>query len=424
MPDTRIVNLARRRSRLLGDWLCDPTTGGPLAGHDHAAVDAVAGAGKSTAIVRGTARAAALGARIAVTAGTNDQVRDLATRIARAGVPVCHLAAADQLHPAPPHRLTTTADETVAARAQVVVATVHKLGSVERWHPGVLGRFDVGELDESFQVRTDPLVLWGLGLADRWGFIGDPGQIRVFTRLPATPFPGPDDPVQSVVESSRAQGADHGELVFDWTWRLPPSAAAVLPVFYGHPADAVTTQADRAMVLGPRRLARGLERAIDSVWARAATQGWGFLEHLQTPAAVGGHEFGDWPVDQIAGCFGDDLDARHRHDHTRLPNEFSHSHSHLQRDPIRGGEQAFDRLNPDYGVPADERSRYGRQGVRDREVALALGVRAAVHDSRQNDPNPVIWQPGQDYRMADAIQRARAQPTRNRWGPERTGPER
>jgi hypothetical protein len=24
------------------------------------------------------------------------------------------------------------------------------------------------------------------------------------------------------------------------------------------------------------------------------------LEHLQTPAAFGGHEFGDWPVDQIA----------------------------------------------------------------------------------------------------------------------------
>jgi hypothetical protein len=51
-------------------------------------------------------------------------------------------------------------------------------------------------------------------------------------------------------------------------------------------------------------------------------------------------------------------------------------------------------------------------------------VRVAVHDSRQNDPNSVVWQPGQDYRMADALQRARAQPTRTRWGPERVGPER
>jgi hypothetical protein len=51
-------------------------------------------------------------------------------------------------------------------------------------------------------------------------------------------------------------------------------------------------------------------------------------------------------------------------------------------------------------------------------------VRVAVHDSRQNDRNPVIWQPGQDYRAADAIQAARAQPTRTRHGPERVGPER
>ena len=81
-------------------------------------------------------------------------------------------------------------------------------------------------------------------------------------------------------------------------------------------------------------------------------------------------------------------------------------------------------LNPDYGVPADQRSAFGRQAVRDREAALALGVRVAVHDSRQNDRNPVIWQPGQDYRAADAIQQARTQPTRTRHGPERFRPER
>jgi hypothetical protein len=91
---------------------------------------------------------------------------------------------------------------------------------------------------------------------------------------------------------------------------------------------------------------------------------------------------------------------------------------------IRDLERAFDRLNPDYGVPADQRSHYGHQAVREREAALALGVRVAVHDSRQNDPNPVIWQPGQDYRIAEAIHAARAQPTRTRQGPERTGPER
>jgi hypothetical protein len=151
----------------------------------------------------------------------------------------------------------------------------------------------------------------------------------------------------------------------------------------------------------------------------------GLLEHLQTPAILGGHEFGDWPVDHIATGFGGDLHARHRHDHTHLGDQFGHRHTEIRRaDPERDAEEAFDRLNPAYGVPADQHSHYGRQAVRDREAALALGVRVAVHDSRQNDPNPVIWQPGQDYRMADAIHAARHQPTRARWGPERTGPER
>jgi hypothetical protein len=95
-----------------------------------------------------------------------------------------------------------------------------------------------------------------------------------------------------------------------------------------------------------------------------------------------------------------------------LTHEVHDAHPDLQRDVIRDAEQAFDRLNPEFGVPAGQHNPYGRQDVRDREAALALGVRMAVHDSRQNDPNPIIWQPGQDYRAADAIQAARHQLTR------------
>jgi hypothetical protein len=90
----------------------------------------------------------------------------------------------------------------------------------------------------------------------------------------------------------------------------------------------------------------------------------------------------------------------------------------------RAAEEAFDRLNPEFGMPADRTDHIGHRDVGQRERALALGVRVAVHDARQNDPNPAVWQAGQDYRMADALQRARAQPTRTRWGPERTGHER
>ena len=148
------------------------------------------------------------------------------------------------------------------------------------------------------------------------------------------------------------------------------------------------------------------------------------LEHLQTPAAWGGHEFGDWPLDQIADGFGGDLDARHRHDHTRLTHVFGHTHPEVRRDAVREAEQTFDRLNPDYGVPADTHNPHGRQAVRDREAALALGTRVAVAASRENDPNPLMWLAGQDYRAADATRTAHRELVRSRRGPQRLGPER
>jgi hypothetical protein len=86
-------------------------------------------------------------------------------------------------------------------------------------------------------------------------------------------------------------------------------------------------------------------------------------------------------------------------------------------------EQAFDRLNPDYGIPADTQDPHGRHALRDREAALVLGTRVAVATSRENDPNPVMWLAGQDYRAADAVRTARLE-SRRRHGPERLGPER
>jgi hypothetical protein len=146
------------------------------------------------------------------------------------------------------------------------------------------------------------------------------------------------------------------------------------------------------------------------------------LAHLQTPAAFGGHEFQDWPVQEVARNLGGDLDRLHTTDHTHLARELRHRHP--GRDGVRDAERAFDQLNPDYGVPADRTDRIGHRDVHQRERALALGVRVGVHDSRQNDPDPVIWQPGQDYRAAAAIHTARRELVRARHGPERVGPER
>jgi hypothetical protein len=101
--------------------------------------------------------------------------------------------------------------------------------------------------------------------------------------------------------------------------------------------------------------------------------------------------------------------------------DWIHDHHRMAE---RTAEEAFDRLNPGFGVPADRSHPIGHRDVAQREAALALGIRVAVHDSRQNDRNPVIWQAGQDYRAADAIHAARTPSTRTRHGPERVGPKR
>ena len=81
---------------------------------------------------------------------------------------------------------------------------------------------------------------------------------------------------------------------------------------------------------------------------------------------------------------------------------------------------------PDLDRPDQDRELQARHPelLEHLQTPAALGVRVAVHDLRQNDRNPVIWQPGQDYRMADALHTARTHPTPTRWGPERLGPER
>ena len=121
---------------------------------------------------------------------------------------------------------------------------------------------------------------------------------------------------------------------------------------------------------------------------------------------------------QVRAWPDDNPDLAHHLDHRDWNDDHTHRLQKVE------AERTFDRLNPTFGVPADSTSRIGHRDVQQREAALALGTRVVLHDSRQNDPNPAIWQPGQDYRMADAIHNARHQPTRTRWGAERLGPER
>jgi hypothetical protein len=150
------------------------------------------------------------------------------------------------------------------------------------------------------------------------------------------------------------------------------------------------------------------------------------LDHRELAAETRQPDPDDWQHDHaVAHLTGhpqvrpdDNPYLAHDQDH----RDWIYHHPHPARE--REAEQAFDRLNPEFGVPADRADHIGHHDLAQREAALSLGVRVAVHDSRQNDPNPVIWQAGQDYRMADALHAARTQPTRTRRGLERLGPER
>jgi hypothetical protein len=95
-----------------------------------------------------------------------------------------------------------------------------------------------------------------------------------------------------------------------------------------------------------------------------------------------------------------------------------------QRARQQVAEVAFDRLNPDFGVPADHSDPAGHRAVQEREAGLSLGTRVAVAASRENDPTPVLTIPGQDYRAAGVARIARLQAARARHGPSRAGAER
>jgi hypothetical protein len=103
MPAAAIVNLANEVGQQLGDWIVDHRRGGPLAGHGHAEVRAFAGAGKSFHLTRAVRRAVGRRLRVLVVANTNNQVRELAHRLAALGLNVVHIAADGEeiLHPPP-----------------------------------------------------------------------------------------------------------------------------------------------------------------------------------------------------------------------------------------------------------------------------------------------------------------------------------
>jgi hypothetical protein len=277
VPDPAVVKRATDVSAELASWAADPS-GSRFAGSDILDVRAYAGAGKTRALVQAVHAAVAKSRRVIVVANTNDQVHEIVDRVSAAGVVATHYAAEGKTIDFPPPGINSTHDASELPSARCVIATVYKAGRTANKDPGLLGHFDVGFVDEAYQVATSAEALWLMDHADRWAFIGDPGQIDVFTTLENTPTIGQNDPVTSIVESSRRSGAAHAVLAFDWTYRLPQSGAQILGAFYDQTAPAAATLADRRFDLAARRRRRGIQRYADAAVDVAAQTGWGYLE--------------------------------------------------------------------------------------------------------------------------------------------------
>jgi hypothetical protein len=256
----------------------NPATGGPLAGKILVLVLAAAGSGKSRSLNQAARRAVRARLRVLVTAHTNEQVHALVRDLHALGLSVVHYCATAEIIANPPAGVISSDDPAVLVGATLVVGTTYKIGRAAQSYPAELGHFDVGFVDEAYQVSSTTAALWALTAAARWAFIGDSGQIASFTSLGRSPYVGEDDPVTSIVESSISHGVDVGELRYDWTWRLPHHGAPMLTPFYGRPIPAASDPTDRSLVIGPARARRGLARAADRVIEVAATSGWGYLE--------------------------------------------------------------------------------------------------------------------------------------------------
>jgi hypothetical protein len=278
VPNRIVTDLAARAGRLLGEWAVNPAAGGPLAGKVVVLVQAAAGSGKSRTLNRAARRAVRAGLRVLVTANTNEQIHALVRDLHALGLSVVHYCATAEMLANPPPGVISSDDPAVLRGATLVVGTTYKIGRAARDASADLGHFDVGFVDEAYQVSSTTAALWALTTSDRWAFIGDPGQIASFTSLGRSPYVGDDDPVTSIVDSCISHGVDMGELRYDWTWRLPHHGAPMLTPFYGRAIPAAADAADRSLVLGPARARRGLARAAERVVERAAACGWGYLE--------------------------------------------------------------------------------------------------------------------------------------------------
>ncbi|WP_329176822.1 AAA family ATPase [Streptomyces sp. NBC_01477] len=246
-------------------------------------VDSPPGAGKSTLVVKATGHLTAAGNQVMIVAQTNEQVDDLADRLAREhpSLPLGRLHARGF---ALPQRVTRHPQITGSDKAEelrhlpVVVSTAKKWSYVdaEKCAP-----WTWAIVDEAYQMRSDALLATA-PLFDpedsRVLFVGDPGQLDPFSTVDSDRWHGLTwDPLLNAVDVTLAHRDDLARHQLPISWRLPATAAPLVEqAFYPYyPFESGTGPADRELSFST---APHPAFPVDHVLARAAASGWGYLE--------------------------------------------------------------------------------------------------------------------------------------------------
>ena len=256
--------------------------------------------------------------------------------------------------------------------------------------------------------RARPAAPWPRAARSAWPIPAAPPS----PPAPNAPSASPTPPLRAAGERPRRGGERHGR-------RRP---AGRLTLFAGW-ARAAAKQSPRPPQPPAGRSLHGQPpnpRPHPTSWPPTPLQR-GAAGHLQTPAP-GGHEFGDWPLDQIASGFGGDLDARHRHDHTRLATEFTHTHPELS-DPSARASRPSTGSTPTSASPPTSTAPTAASRP-DREPPSPSGCGWPSTTAARTTATRSSGSPARTTAWPTPSSAARPQPTRTRSGPERLGPER
>jgi hypothetical protein len=247
-------------------------------------VSAPAGAGKTGLVCKAVAGARRERIRVVVGSPTNEQAFGLVRRLAV--TPGCgqltYLPAGSIQVPSDLRRVARIVDSNHADGAEVLVATVDKLG--DAFARDKLRPFDALILDESFQA--DSRRYFGVAdLAPAHLLVGDGGQLSPFSTWDeADRWRGqPEDPLQTAVGVLRRNHPDTLVQPLPISRRLDARAVQVCRAFYpALPFEAAAPEGVRELNLESVPAGARRARALDAALEHAAHAGWA---HFELPPA-------------------------------------------------------------------------------------------------------------------------------------------